>query len=59
MWLWDWLLQYGPTVLICAGLIALMGAIVWYLVKQRKAGKSSCGCSCGTCPMSGKCHEKN
>lgn len=34
------------TILICAGLAALVACIVWSLVRQKKAGK---GCNCGGC----------
>ena len=36
----------------------LIAAIIAGLVKNRKKGKSSCGCNCGSCPMSGSCHKK-
>ena len=36
---------------------AVVAAIVINLVKQKKRGKSSCGCSCGSCPMRGSCHS--
>ena len=28
------------------------------VVRNRRQGKSSCGCSCGSCAMSGSCHNK-
>ena len=40
--------------------LALAGLAVWIAVrlrKDRKQGKSSCGGSCGCCPMSGSCHK--
>ena len=40
--------------------LALAGLAVWIAVrlrKDRKQGKSSCGGSCGCCPMSGSCHR--
>ncbi len=41
------------VLMILAGLIAL---IVRSIIKDRKAGKSSCGHKCGCCPMAGQCH---
>ena len=48
--------QYGGTVLVCAVLVALVALIVTYMIRNKKKGKSSCGCGCTGCPMSGKCH---
>ena len=52
-----WLSENIGTILICAALIVLVALIVRSLVRQKKQGKSSCGCNCGSCPMSGKCHS--
>lgn len=38
-------------------LMAAVAAIILNLVKNRKQGKSSCGCSCSCCPMAGSCHS--
>ncbi len=45
-----------PTILICLGLAAAIGGAIYVLVRDKKQGKSSCGCGCSTCPMSGACH---
>ncbi len=44
-----------PTVLILLGLGAVVTLIIRSLIRQKKAGKSSCGCGCASCPMNGKC----
>ncbi len=41
------------VLVILAGIIAL---IVRSIIKDRKAGKNSCGHKCGCCPMAGQCH---
>lgn len=46
------------TVIISLLLVAIVTAIVVKMVKNKKAGKSSCGCGCGSCPMSSECHKK-
>ena len=43
-----------PTVLICAGLVAIVALVIAYLIKNKKAGKSSCGCGCSGCAMRDK-----
>ena len=46
------------SIVIGALLLALVGVIVFKISKDKRAGKTSCGCGCSGCPMSGKCHEK-
>ena len=40
--------------------LALVGIVIWIVARMRrdkKQGKSSCGCNCGSCPMAGSCHK--
>lgn len=53
-----WLSENIATVIICAVLIAIVAAIIVKLIKDKKQGKSSCGCGCADCPMGGSCHSK-
>ena len=50
--------QYWPTILICLVLAAAVVGIIVSLVKDKKKGKSSCGCNCAHCSMAGSCHSK-
>ena len=54
-----WLLENIATVLISAVLVAVVAAIIFSMVKTREKGKSSCGCGCANCPMSGSCHPED
>lgn len=45
------------TILISLALIGAAAGIILRLRKDRKQGKSSCGCGCSNCPMSGTCHK--
>ncbi len=51
----DWLTAYGGTVAVILLVAAVVGFAVYSIVRDRKQGKSSCGCGCATCPMSGSC----
>ena len=53
-----WLRENIATIIICAVLIAVVSAIIVSMIKNKKKGKSSCGCGCADCPMSGSCHSK-
>lgn len=45
------------TVLVCLVLAAIVAAIIVKLVRDRRKGKSSCGCNCAHCAMAGSCHQ--
>lgn len=53
-----WLTENIATIIICAVLIAVVSAIIVCMIKNKKKGKSSYGCGCADCPMSGSCHPK-
>ncbi len=44
------------TIAISILLLGVVVAIIVRLVKNKKQGKSSCGCGCSNCAMSGICH---
>lgn len=53
----SWISANIATILISLALIAMVVGIVIVMRKDKKKGKSSCGGSCGHCPMVGKCHS--
>ena len=52
-----WLADNWATILVALILAAIVGAIIVRLVKNHRAGRSSCGCGCANCPSSGICHK--
>ncbi|WP_366934108.1 FeoB-associated Cys-rich membrane protein [Ruminococcus sp.] len=50
-----WLTENIATMIICAVLIGVVAAIIVSMIRNKKKGKSSCGCGCADCPMSGSC----
>ena len=53
-----WLRENLSTILISAGLLLVVIAIIRSMVKDKKQGKSSCGANCAHCAMHGGCHSK-
>ncbi len=48
------------TAIVLLVLVLISALIIIKLVRDKKAGKSSCGCGCAACPMSSACHaQKN
>ena len=56
--MWNWLMDHLATILISLALLAVVVLIVRHFVRQKKQGKSSCGCNCANCAMHGKCHSR-
>jgi len=53
-----WITQNAANIIICLVLAAVVTAIIVSMVRNKMKGRSSCGCGCSSCPMSGKCHQK-
>ena len=53
----EWFMQNLGTVLVAVILIILVALVIRSLVKDKKAGKSTCGSNCAHCAMAGKCHQ--
>ena len=52
-----WLAQNIGTIIISAILLAIVVAIVRYLIRQKKQGKYSCGANCAHCANACSCHH--
>lgn len=44
----------GVTIIVLLVLVLIVALIIRKLVKDKKSGKSACGCDCSTC--GGACH---
>lgn len=53
-----WIKQNLSTIIVSIILIAAVSGVVVKMIKDRRAGKSSCGCGCQGCSMNGICHKK-
>ena len=52
-----WLSENLGTIIVSLILIAVVSTVIVKMVKDKKHGKSSCGCGCENCAMHGKCHK--
>ena len=55
----QWIEQNLGTIAITAVLIVIVTSILVHEIRRKKRGKSSCGCSCGSCPMKNSCHSNS
>ena len=53
------IMNNAGTIAVALVLIGIVAAVIRQLRKDRRQGKSSCGGSCGGCPMAGSCHRKS
>ncbi len=51
-----WLSANGGTLLAALAVILIVALVIRVMIKDRRAGKSSCGKNCSHCAMAGKCH---
>ena len=52
-----WFSENLGTIIISLVLLAVVIAIARYLIRQKRAGKNSCGAGCAHCAMHGSCHQ--
>ena len=45
------------NIVVSAILLFVVGGVIYYMVKEKKQGKSSCGCNCSGCAMKGARHS--
>lgn len=54
----SWLAENAGTIIICIILVAVISFILYNMIKNKRKGKSSCGCNCSNCPAGGACHKR-
>ncbi len=56
----EWLSANIGTIAVCAVLVAVITAIIIYLINNKKKGKNSCNCGggCSGCAMKDACHPQ-
>ena len=52
-----WLAANLGTIIVCALVLAVVFLAARKLLKDKKQGKSPCGCSCSGCAGCGGCHS--
>lgn len=53
-----WFTENLATIIISAALLAAVAAVIAGMLRDKKKGKSACGCGCASCAMSGACHSQ-
>ena len=53
----DWITENLSTIVVSLILLLVVAVIIRKLVRDKKKGKSSCGCNCAHCAMAESCHK--
>lgn len=53
----EFLSQNIGSIIVLFVIVAIMGALIFGLIRSKKRGGSSCGCGCSNCPMSKSCNR--
>ena len=53
--MFTWLSANLVNLVIVAALVLIVGFAIRSMIRDRKAGKSSCGCSCASCGACAGC----
>lgn len=51
----SWIVGNAGTIIITILLILMVAGIIFYLIKEKKQGRSSCGGNCAHCKMCTAC----
>jgi len=54
--MFEWLYSNLANILIIGAVLGIVTLVVVSMIRDKRAGKSSCGCGCSHCAMAGKCH---
>ena len=52
------LLENLATIIVLILVAAAVIFAIFTMIKNKKNGKTSCGCGCSGCPNSALCHQK-
>ena len=52
-----WFTDNLGTIAVSLILMCIVAAVVVSIIRDKKHGRSSCGCGCEHCAMHGKCHK--
>ena len=49
--------ENAGTIAVLLVLAAIIAAIILYLVREKRSGRSGCGHGCESCALHGQCHR--
>lgn len=53
-----WISENVGTIIVAAALLAMIGAAVGTMIRDKKKGRSACGCGCSGCQAKCGCKDQ-
>ncbi len=54
-----WVVANAGTIIVLLVIAGYSFLVARKLIRDRRKGKTSCGCGCANCAMHGMCHKMN
>lgn len=54
-----WLAENWGNIVILGVIALIVGLIVFFHIRAKRQGKSTCSCGCSQCAMQGICHAND
>ena len=54
-----WITANLATILVCFVLLVIVTLVIAHLIRNKKRGKTSCGCNCAGCALHGSCRQEH
>ena len=54
----SWLSANLGTIIVSAVLVLIVALVLFVMIRDKRAGKSTCSHSCGSCAMSAECQKR-
>lgn len=55
----EWLSNNWGNIVVIGVIVLAVAAVVFFHVRAKRAGKSTCSCGCSDCAMKGICHQSS
>ena len=54
----SWLCNNLGTIIVSAVLVLIVALVLFVMIRDKRAGKSACSHSCGSCAVSAECQRR-
>ncbi len=53
----NWMTNNWSSLLVGLSVTAIVAAVIFKMIRDKRNNKSTCGCSCSGCPGASYCHK--
>lgn len=55
----SWIISNIGTIIVIVAVVAIVAGVIISILRDKKAGKSTCGSNCAHCALHGQCHPQS